>query len=75
MARTKATTATGWGEIAPDIAIETLTRGGGWARGQAKGRGQGGAPTRDYERGSSPEPAMELREEQVPHDYAAAPLL
>lgn len=37
--------------------------------------GRGATPAREYEKGISPELAIEPREEQVPLEYAATPLL
>lgn len=70
MARTRATASRGE-EATPDPVADAPVRG----RGRGRGRARRAAPVRGYVRADSPKPKLDPREDQVPLEYAVAPLL
>ena len=83
MTRTRTNVTGGRGEALPEAVIEAPARGRGRSRARgrassttvARGRGRGAAPVRGRAREVSTEPQIEGREDQVPPDPVATPLL
>lgn len=73
----RASGSSGRGEAVPEVVIETLVRGRGSARAKGhvrrvapvRGRAHGATPARGRTREVSPEPQVEVVEDQIPPEF------